>query len=66
MEVHLSNGTVVSYRVVLCEVVTLVVSSFPPVDAKLSLVDTVPDPVKPHVHCFGSTLFHGIVTFSRR
>ena len=43
------------------EVISEVVGAFAPVDEKLSLGDTVADPIKTHIHCFGSTLFDGVV-----
>ena len=43
------------------EVVGQIVSTVSPVDIELPLFDAVFDPVKTHIHCFGSSLFDGVV-----
>ena len=45
------------FREVICEVF----GAFSPVDEKLALFDAISDPIKSHVHCFGTTLFDGLV-----
>ena len=44
-----------------CVAVRFVVSSWFPMDAELTLVDTVFDPVEAHVHCFGTFGFDCVV-----
>ena len=45
------------FREVICEVF----GAFSPVDEKLALFDAISDPIKSHVHCFGTSLFNGLV-----
>ena len=49
------------WRVMFGEVVSEVVGTAPPVHEELPLFDTIFDPVKTHIHGFGSSLFHGAV-----
>ena len=44
-----------------CEIIGEIVCAFSPMYQKVSLAHPVSDPVKTHIHCFGSTLFHCIV-----
>jgi hypothetical protein len=48
-------------RMVFCGVVSKVGFTWSPSDIKLFLVHSVPDPIEPHIHCFGFLLFHGVV-----
>ena len=52
---------VVAGWVVLGEVVSTVGGASLPVHAKLALADPVSDPVKSHIHGFGSLLFDGVI-----
>ena len=44
-----------------CEVISKVVSTLLPVDKELALANTVLDPVKTQIHCFGSSLANGAI-----
>ena len=46
---------------VFCEVITVVIFSRCPKHSELALADTVTNPVKAHVNCFGSFLFDCVV-----
>jgi hypothetical protein len=46
--------------VVFGVVITLVVGARAPVDEKLSLIDSITNPIKSHVHGAGSALFDGV------
>jgi hypothetical protein len=47
-------------RMMLGKVVGTVRLAFAPVNLKLALADTIADPVKSHINCFGSFLFDGV------
>ncbi len=49
----------------LGEVVSSVGASFLPVNEKLALADTVTNPLKSHVHGFGTFLLDGVVCNAR-
>ena len=48
-------------REVLSEIISVIVGSFSPMYKELTMLYSVFDPVKPHIHCFGSTLFNSVV-----
>lgn len=52
VEVDWAHLAMVRWRVMFCEVITLVVFSWLPVDLELSLSDSVTHPVKSHVNGF--------------
>ena len=43
---------------VFCEVISTVGGSLSPNEKSLTLTDAVADPMKMHIYCFGSFLFH--------
>jgi hypothetical protein len=43
------------------EVVCEIIGTFSPVYEKMTLLDTVTDPIKTHIHGFGTALFYGVV-----
>jgi hypothetical protein len=43
------------------KIIGIVVGTFAPIDNELPLSDAVANPVKAHVHGFGSLLFDGVV-----
>ena len=47
-------------RMMFGEVIGLVLASRPPIDVILSLANTIPDPIKAHVDCFGAFLLDGV------
>ena len=61
MEADRAHFFVVGSGMVLCEIVGMVESPWFPEDLELALFDTVADPVKPHVHCFGSFGFDCVI-----
>ena len=56
-----SNSSMVFSRMVLCRVVSMVVDSFLPVEFKLRLSSSVPEPVISHVPRFRSLLMDVVV-----
>jgi hypothetical protein len=55
-EVAALQKAVVGWRVMFGEIVSQIISSLAPVDSKLVLCNSVPDPVETHVNGFGATL----------
>ena len=45
----------------LGEIIGIIILARAPVDEKLTLVNSVPDPVEAHVHCSGSSEFASLV-----
>ena len=43
------------------EVVCEIIGTFSPVYEKMTLLDTVTNPIETHIHCFGAALFYGVV-----
>ena len=43
------------------KVVGEIVRAFSTVDEKLALANSVTNPIKTHIHCFGASLFYGVV-----
>ena len=56
-EVTWSLGNVVWGRIFLGEIIGIILLARVPVDEKLTLINSVPDPVEAHVNRFGSALF---------
>ena len=54
LEICRSLADVMARRMVLSEVIRLVGQARLPVDSELALLDSVADPVEPHVHCLGA------------
>jgi hypothetical protein len=50
MQVNWSHTLMVRWRVMFCEVISVIVLSLLPMDSKLLLVDAVLDPVGTHIH----------------
>ena len=48
-------------RVMYGEIISKVDGTFAPVNVKLTLADTIANPVKSHVDGFGAALFDGVV-----
>ena len=48
-------------RMMFGEIISKVDGTFAPVNEKLTLTDTIANPVESHVDCFGATLFDSIV-----
>jgi hypothetical protein len=61
MLVNRSHSAMMFRWMMFSEIVAVVAFAGPPVNEELSLADTVTNPVKSHVHGFGSFLFDGIV-----
>jgi hypothetical protein len=61
VEVCTADFTMMLCRVMFCHVIGAVEGAFSPEDIELFLADAVANPIKAHVHCFGSFLFDGVV-----
>ena len=61
MEIRETNVLVMGRWVMLGEIISLVEATAFPIDVKLTLSDTVSNPVKTHVDSFGSFLFDGVI-----
>jgi hypothetical protein len=61
-----AHGAMVGRRMMFGEVICEFVSTASPVNEELTLFDAIFDPVKTHVRCFGSALFHCVVGNSGR
>ena len=63
--IHLYESTtlkaVMGWWMLLGEIIGIIIRSFSPVDDELALSDPIADPVKAHVHRFGSLLLDGVV-----
>jgi hypothetical protein len=59
VQVRGSDSHVMRSWMVLGEIVSAVGLSFAPINLKLPLANAIPDPVKAHINCLGSFLFHG-------
>ena len=46
------------------KVIGEIVCALSPMDEKMTLANPVADPIKPHVHCFGSALFDGVIGYT--
>ena len=44
--------------VMLCEIISIILTAFSPIHEELTLLDSVSDPVKAHVDGFGAALFY--------
>ena len=62
IDVDWTYSSVVGWAVVLCKVVGEVGFAWGPIDIELVLFDTVAQPVKSHVDCFGLVLFDSAIS----
>ena len=61
LEVVVTYASVVRSGVMFCEIITEVRTTGLPVNFELALIASVANPIKTHIHCFGSLLFDGVV-----
>ena len=61
MKIARAHSLVMSGRMLFGEVVSKVASARGPIYVELALFDSITDPVKTHIHSFGSLLFYGVV-----